>query len=248
MSFDGRVSMSLAFVISLAVHGLWLSSESALQMPDFGGGASTPKAMSIAIAKQESSEEGVREETDAAESKEILKERKERKENKPESVNRENSSIEAIKRQKKQAKDELQKQEVVNETKPKAEKREKESQQAQVSEELKASTLQESVVEPISEIPVVNSNVRYRQPPSPPIYPHLAVRKKQQGETWVRALVNTQGEIEQIVIARSSGYELLDQSALDAVSGWLFEAAEVDGRTVTAWVEVPVAFELHRSR
>ncbi len=98
---------------------------------------------------------------------------------------------------------------------------------------------------PSSEIPVV-SEVSYREPPQPPVYPRLALRKRQQGVVWVRALVNTAGETREVKIERSSGYVMLDRSALNAVKKWVFDSAQVNGEFVTAWVEVPVEFSINR--
>ncbi|WP_390618798.1 energy transducer TonB [Maricurvus nonylphenolicus] len=97
----------------------------------------------------------------------------------------------------------------------------------------------------LESIPVVRE-VSYRQVPQPPIYPKTALRRKQQGEVWVQALVSPEGNTEQVEVVRSSGVASLDASALKAVSGWVFEAAKMDGRPIRAWIEVPVAFELRR--
>ncbi len=97
----------------------------------------------------------------------------------------------------------------------------------------------------LESIPVVK-DVSYRQPPAPPVYPKTALRRRQQGEVWVQALVSPEGITEQVEVVRSSGVSSLDDSALRAVSGWVFEAANLDGRPIRAWIEVPVAFELRR--
>jgi protein TonB len=97
----------------------------------------------------------------------------------------------------------------------------------------------------LESIPVVRE-VSYRQAPQPPVYPKTALRRKQQGEVLVQALVSEEGNTEQVEVVRSSGVASLDASALKAVSGWVFEAAKMDGRPIRAWIEVPVAFELRR--
>jgi protein TonB len=91
----------------------------------------------------------------------------------------------------------------------------------------------------------VVSEAKFRMPPQSPVYPRLALRRRQQGEAWVKALVNAEGETQNVVLSRSSGFDSLDRSALAAVSKWLFAAAQVNGRPVTAWVEVPVSFVIH---
>ncbi|NQZ08523.1 MAG: energy transducer TonB [Algicola sp.] len=93
-------------------------------------------------------------------------------------------------------------------------------------------------------LPVVKE-ARFRAPPQSPVYPRLALRRRQQGEAWVKALVNARGETQQVKLSRSSGFDSLDRSALAAVSKWLFAAAQIDGKPVTAWVEVPVDFVIN---
>ena len=109
-------------------------------------------------------------------------------------------------------------------------------QQAAVTEQGEAVGMQS--------IPIVKE-VSYRYPPEPPIYPRLALKRKQQGEAIIHARVNTEGETEQLELVHSSGYRLLDRSAMDAVASWSFRPARQDGNPITAWIEVPVKFEIH---
>ncbi|GAA5314952.1 MAG: hypothetical protein AseanaTS_01560 [Candidatus Pelagadaptatus aseana] len=97
----------------------------------------------------------------------------------------------------------------------------------------------------LESLPVVKQ-AGFRSRPSPPVYPKLSLRKRQQGEALVQALVNKEGKTQQVKLVRSSGYPLLDNSALRAVEGWEFKAALVDDVPVMAWVEVPVAFQINR--
>ncbi|HBC56320.1 MAG TPA: energy transducer TonB, partial [Gammaproteobacteria bacterium] len=75
-------------------------------------------------------------------------------------------------------------------------------------------------------------------------YPRQALRRHQQGEALIRVLVNAEGNTQNVFLQRSSGYAILDRSALHAVKGWNFVAAEEDGEPIDAWVEVPVAFKI----
>jgi protein TonB len=97
----------------------------------------------------------------------------------------------------------------------------------------------------LASLPVVKQ-AGFRSRPSPPVYPKLSLRKRQQGEALVQALVNQAGETQEVKLVRSSGYPLLDKSALRAVEIWEFKAALVDNVPVMAWVEVPVAFQINR--
>jgi protein TonB len=102
-------------------------------------------------------------------------------------------------------------------------------------------------VSPPSGLPVsppLITQARFRSPPAPPAYPRRAVDLGQEGEVVIRALVGVDGESREIRIFRSSGVALLDEAALRAVKRWAFEAAQINGRAIEAWVEVPVRFQL----
>jgi periplasmic protein TonB len=59
-------------------------------------------------------------------------------------------------------------------------------------------------------------------------------------------LVGQEGGAEQIQVLRSSGFARLDEAAQAAVSRWRFVPAKVGSNATTAWVQVPVTFELRR--
>jgi len=79
----------------------------------------------------------------------------------------------------------------------------------------------------------------------PPIYPALARRREQQGTVTVRVLVGADGSVERAEIADSSGFDTLDDAALETVrSRWRFVPARHDGLAVESWVLVPIRFAL----
>ena len=86
----------------------------------------------------------------------------------------------------------------------------------------------------------------YRSTPIAPKYPRKALRKKQEGEVIIRVLVSASGRNLELKIHKSSGIKSLDDAALKAVKGWEIEPATLEGRGVSAWVEVPVIFKLSR--
>lgn len=96
----------------------------------------------------------------------------------------------------------------------------------------------------VSEGPPVITTAAYRERPRPPSYPRRAVDLRQQGTAIVRALVGLDGETRDVVLWRSSGVRLLDEAAVAAARDWLFQPARVGGRTIEAWVEIPVHFNL----
>ncbi len=92
--------------------------------------------------------------------------------------------------------------------------------------------------------PPVLRHPGFRNRPQPPVYPVRARQMEQEGVSVVRALIDPEGQSREVRLWRSSGYEMLDQAALNAVRGWAFNAARVGDRPVLAWVEIPVQFKL----
>ena len=78
----------------------------------------------------------------------------------------------------------------------------------------------------------------------PPDYPALARRFGITGRVLMRVLVEASGEAREVLIAGSSGHEVLDKAALSSVRNWRFLPARRGADTYAAWVEFPVRFEL----
>ena len=87
---------------------------------------------------------------------------------------------------------------------------------------------------------------RYRENDRP-AYPAIARSRGYEGMVILAAKVLTDGKVGDLKIARTSGYAMLDQSALNAVRLWKFDPAKKMGRPVTLWVEIPVRFSLSDS-
>jgi protein TonB len=79
-----------------------------------------------------------------------------------------------------------------------------------------------------------------------PAYPSMSKRLGEEGQVLLRVLVGQEGGAEQIQVLRSSGFARLDEAAQAAVSRWRFIPAKVGNNATTAWVQVPVTFELRR--
>jgi protein TonB len=58
----------------------------------------------------------------------------------------------------------------------------------------------------------------------------------------VEVLIN--GQVGQIEIKKSSGYELLDHSALATVKQWRFIPAKKGEASIPLWVNIPIKFQL----
>lgn len=89
------------------------------------------------------------------------------------------------------------------------------------------------------------TDVRYRVPPRPPVYPRRAQQLEQEGEALVRVKIDPSGHPAEVIVMKSSGYVLLDHAAIKAVSGWQFEPERRGGKPVVAWAQIPVRFVLN---
>lgn len=89
-----------------------------------------------------------------------------------------------------------------------------------------------------------SSEPRFRIPPSAPEYPKASRMRRQEGTVLLEVKLGTQGEQLQVVLLKSSGFPLLDRSALKAVKGWQFLPQEINGKGVSHVVRIPVRFEL----
>ena len=106
-----------------------------------------------------------------------------------------------------------------------------------------AAVTQQATAAPAETI-VFEGRPRYRVPPKPAVYPARAIELGQQGEVLIRVRLDLDGAAAEIKLWRSSGFEVLDRSALAAVRGWQFHPAMRGGHAVAAWVEIPVRFHL----
>lgn len=77
-----------------------------------------------------------------------------------------------------------------------------------------------------------------------PEYPRSARRRGDEGTVVLRVTVSATGLPQQIQIRSSSGFQTLDQAAVDAVEGWRFIAARRGDIAVAATIDVPIAFRL----
>jgi len=77
-----------------------------------------------------------------------------------------------------------------------------------------------------------------------PDYPRLARQQGWQGTTLLRVKVRVDGVPGSVEVAESSGYEVLDKAALQAVHTWKFQPGHSGDQLVVCWVEVPVRFAL----
>jgi protein TonB len=79
--------------------------------------------------------------------------------------------------------------------------------------------------------------------PKPP-YPPYSYKARQEGQVVLLVEVLATGESGQVSIFLSSGFELLDESALTTVKKWHFVPAKKDGQVIPQTIRVPITFSL----
>lgn len=87
--------------------------------------------------------------------------------------------------------------------------------------------------------------VGYLNNPKPP-YPRMAMLQGVEGTVRLQVLVQADGSASQVLLAQSSGSELLDKSALETVLRWKFTPARSQGKETAQWVSLPITFSLTR--
>jgi protein TonB len=77
-----------------------------------------------------------------------------------------------------------------------------------------------------------------------PTYPAAARRDGEEGTVRLRVLVDQRGRPADVQVARSSGFQRLDDAAINAVRRWRFQAATNGTTAVSAWTQVAITFKL----
>lgn len=96
---------------------------------------------------------------------------------------------------------------------------------------------------PVSTVEPPRFDLAYLRNP-PPRYPSASKRAREQGRVILRVLVTPEGTPEAVEVRTSSGFERLDQAAIDAVRRWRFSPARRGAQPVAAYALVPVLFAL----
>lgn len=84
---------------------------------------------------------------------------------------------------------------------------------------------------------------KYSENPKP-LYPQEARKKGYQGEVMLKVEVLANGQVGQVEVKKSSGYELLDRSASATVKQWKFIPAKKGKEKIPFWVNIPIKFQL----
>ena len=118
---------------------------------------------------------------------------------------------------------------------------------ARPSNEVETTRQEPVVAEVKADVPVETEPPRfgaaYLNNPAP-AYPQMARRLSQQGRVLLKVLVAENGTAETVELSKSSGFEKLDDAAIEAVKKWSFIPAKRSNQAVKAYVLVPVKFSL----
>jgi protein TonB len=136
--------------------------------------------------------------------------------------------------------------------KPPAEVKEPPKEQAPISKSDEAKSIQKPVEQAIPQTSAADKSAAtvdsdkyadYLKNPKPS-YPMGPYRAGIEGTVWLRVQVLEDGGVGAVEIAQSSGNDELDQSALNTVKKWRFNAAVQGGKTAAQWVRIPITFKL----
>lgn len=77
-----------------------------------------------------------------------------------------------------------------------------------------------------------------------PRYPEYARMQGWEGVVFLRVLVKSDGAVGDVVVEQSSGYKVLDDSAVKTVRTWQFLPVCVGSATFSSQIKIPVRFSL----
>lgn len=89
-----------------------------------------------------------------------------------------------------------------------------------------------------------NFNANYGSNPKPK-YPGVATSRGWEGTVRLLVKVSVEGDSEEVTVQRSSGYDVLDEAAIEAVEKWKFIPAKRGDTPVSSSVVVPINFVLN---
>ncbi|BEU02194.1 protein TonB [Agarivorans sp. OAG1] len=96
----------------------------------------------------------------------------------------------------------------------------------------------------LSKLPRINTQPRFAQPPTAPVYPRVAKKRGLEGTVMVEVWLDPTGRQTKREINSSSGVKSLDKAALKAVKRWQFKGLIVDGQAQASRALIPIRFNL----
>lgn len=78
-----------------------------------------------------------------------------------------------------------------------------------------------------------------------PVYPEIARRRGMFGVVLLRLQINKKGFVDNVYILKTSGFKILDYSALSSVKTWRFIPAKKGNSYISSEMEIPIRFVLN---
>lgn len=78
-----------------------------------------------------------------------------------------------------------------------------------------------------------------------PVYPSRSLRLGEEGEVLVSVVLDKNGMIKEMKIAKSSTHILLDKAAIDAIRSWQFNPYFLNGEYVESQLLIPIEFRIN---
>jgi protein TonB len=94
-----------------------------------------------------------------------------------------------------------------------------------------------------AKVELPSTDADYLQNPKP-AYPPMSKRLGEQGRILVRVLIGVDGTAKEAQLKQSSGFDRLDQAALDTVRKWRYVPGKRGGVPEAMWFTVPINFVL----
>lgn len=88
-----------------------------------------------------------------------------------------------------------------------------------------------------------SANADYLNNPAP-VYPRMARQRQWEGRVLLRVFVTAEGNCGELSVQHSSGHDVLDEAALEAVKQWRFVPGKRGDTAIGSWVNVPIEFKL----
>lgn len=112
-----------------------------------------------------------------------------------------------------------------------------------VNEASTADAVQSQSIDDVDDYEPAVYQAEYLHNPQP-AYPVMSMRRGEQGRVLLHVVVTTAGDAKIVSVNQTSGYLLLDHSALETVKTWRFVPAKRRNHPVESDVLVPVRFTL----
>ena len=112
-----------------------------------------------------------------------------------------------------------------------------------VAEKAEVAAQVAAVAPPASSVEMPSNDADYLNNPKPR-YPPISKRMGEQGKVLIRTLIGADGAAQEASILKSSGFERLDQTALETALKWRYVPGKRTGIAEAMWFNVPFTFVL----